>query len=162
MLQLVFAAFRPHLSDRDTRCIVDHQSGFTDHAGALDQLAPFVIFQVSGSQMLGIYFRLHREQTVHQLLPRHLETENRNGFVFLKRHILRNIEDKRRFTHRRTCRNQDKVRVLQTRCLVVQIRESGRNTRDISLRLRCTLNVLQRIDDNLADRHEVSGIPLAQ
>ena len=67
MLQLEFPAFTPKLGNRDTRCIIDNQVGFSDHSGSLNELRPVLIGKVSGSEGLGIDLGFQREQTVYEL-----------------------------------------------------------------------------------------------
>ena len=71
--------------------------------------------------------------------------------------MLDDIQNKRRLTHRRTRRNQNKIGRLESRRPVIQIDKSGRNTRDGAVALRRRLNLFQNIQHHLADRHKLSA-----
>jgi len=71
--------------------------------------------------------------------------------------MLDDIQNKRRLTHRRTRRNQNKIGRLESRRPVIQIDKSGRNTRDGAVALRRRLNLFQNIQRHLPDRHKLSA-----
>lgn len=111
----------------------------------------------TGTQLLGIDIRLHRQHTVDQLFLRHFQAEYHARKPFFDRHMLDDIQNKRRLTHRRTRRNQNKIGRLESRRPVIQIDKSGRNTRDGAVALRRRLNLFQNIQRHLADRHKLSA-----
>ena len=160
MLQLVFPAFGAKLRNADTRCIINNQIGFTNGSRAFNQVFPFLIGKLTGSDMLGIYFGLQGKQTVHQLLLGHLKTEHCYRLVLLKGDMLCNIQNKRRLTHGRTGRNQNQIGGLQSCSPVVQINESCGNTGHSTFIFRCLLDFVHGIHNHLADGYEISGVSL--
>ena len=91
MFQFDLPAFRAQLRDRDTRRIIDDQLGTSDRADAFHDGIPVGIRQRTGTQLLGIDIRLHRQHTVDQLLFRHLQAEDQAGLLSADRDIIRNV-----------------------------------------------------------------------
>ena len=55
MLQFIFSTFAAELGNADTRCVVDDQIRFSDHACAFDQSFPVAVGQISVSDMLAVH-----------------------------------------------------------------------------------------------------------
>ena len=85
--------------------------------------------------------RFHGKKTIYQLLLGHLQTEDRHGHIFTKRHILSNIQYKCRFSHGRSRRNQYKIGRMHTGGLIIQIYKSGWNSGYRTFQLGSLLNV---------------------
>ena len=66
------------------------------------KLCPILIFQITGTHILGIHMRFHGQQTVYQLFLGHLKTENCYCDILAKSHILGDIQYKSSLSHRRT------------------------------------------------------------
>ena len=145
VLQLIFPALGPELGNGNTRRIVNDQVGTADNIGALHQLGPVLILQITGSHVLGIHMGLHGKETVYKLLLGHLKTEYGNGNILAKCHILGNVQNKRCFSHGRTGCDQNQVRGMHSGGLVIQIHKSGRNTSYGPLQLGCLFNVVNCI-----------------
>ena len=58
MLHFVFTAFASQLCDADTGCVIYNQIGITNHITAFNQFFPFLVGQITGSDMLGIHMGL--------------------------------------------------------------------------------------------------------
>ena len=65
--------------------------------------------------------------------------------------VLRDVQDKGRFSHGRSGCNQDQICRLKSCCLAVQVREAGRNTGNVAADLGCHDNLAHRIGNNLPD-----------
>jgi len=67
MVQLIFSGSRSQFGKGNSgRIVYDHFRPGND-AGNLDQVFPFFIGQLSGTDILCLDVRFHRDQTVHQL-----------------------------------------------------------------------------------------------
>ena len=71
--ELLLTALGAELSDRNTRCIIDGDICICDTVDGIDQLAPVLIREGTLTELIRIDERLHREHTVDELLPAHLE-----------------------------------------------------------------------------------------
>ena len=158
MLKLIFSAFGTKLRNGDSRCIINNKIGATDNIRSFYQLRPVLVFQISGTEILGIHVRFHSKKTVYQLLLGHLQTENSHGHIFTKRHILGNIQYKGSFSHGRSSCDQYKIGRVHTGSLIIQIHKSGRNPGNGALQLGSLLNIADCIQHNLLDRHIIATI----
>ena len=91
MLKLVLSALASKFGNTDTRRVIDDKLGIPDDSGTFDQLLPVCIGEITGTECLCINARFEGEQTVNELLLRHLEREDRGTQIFVKRNILRDI-----------------------------------------------------------------------
>ena len=157
MLELVLSALASKFGNTDTRRVIDDELGITDNSGTFDQFFPVCIGEITGTECLCIDARFEGEQTVNELFFRHLEREDRGTHIFVKRNILRNIQDKRRLTHGRTGGNQNQIGRLKSGGSIIKVNESGRNTGYGSGLLRCFLDLLQSIHYNLSDWNILSS-----
>ena len=77
--------------------------------------------------------------------------------------MLRDIQHKRSLSHRRSGRDQDQVRPLQARQLIIQIDKPGRDAGYGASCFGGPLNDLQGVENDLLDGHKVLEIaPLHQ
>ena len=67
MLKLIFSAFGTKLRNGDSRCIINNKIGATDNIRSFYQLRPVLIFQISGTEILGIHVRFHSKKTVYSI-----------------------------------------------------------------------------------------------
>ena len=58
MFQFIFPAFGAKLRNADTRCIINNQIGFSNGSRAFNQILPFLVGKLTGSDVLGIYLGL--------------------------------------------------------------------------------------------------------
>ena len=133
MLHLIFSAFGAELGNGNTRFIIYDQIGIADDICPFYKFCPLFVLQVASTDILGIHFGLQGQQTVHQLLLGHLQTEHCYGHIVVKRHILGNVQNKSRLTHRRSRRHQDQIRRLKSGSLIIQINKTCRDSRNTSL-----------------------------
>ena len=72
--------------------------------------------------------------------------------------MLRDVQDQRGFAHRRPRRDQDQIRILESCGPVVQIRKSGGQSCDVAFDMAGIFDLLDRVENNLADRHKAGRI----
>src|SRR2546429_1732820 len=102
-------------------------------------------------QRVNIAFR--GQHSLHQLLRGHLEAEEQHLAPQLDADVLGDRERERCLAHAGTAGNEDKVRGLKTRRLLVKLGDARGNTGDALLSLIQMLDVLERVVENLLERN---------
>ena len=108
--------------------------------------------------MLGVHLGFEGEQSVHELFLTHFQAEHCYRHSLFERHILCDIQDKRGFAHGRTRRNQNQVRGLQSRCLIVQVNKTCRDSRYVSFIAGSLFDSIHRVHNDLTDRDKITRV----
>ena len=104
----------------------------------------------------------HSKKSVNQLFFGHFQTEDCHCHILTECHILSNIQNKSRLSHRRTSCNKHQIRSMHARRFIVQIHKACRDSGDRSLKLGSFLNVIDSIKHNLLDWHIFLTVSLLQ
>ena len=108
--------------------------------------------------MLGVHLGFEGEQSVHELFLTHFQAEHCYRHSLLERHILCDIQDKRGFAHGRTRRNQNQIGGLQSRCLIVQVNKTCRDSRYVSFIAGSLFDSIHRVHNDLTDRDKITRV----
>ena len=115
------AAFGAYLGNGDRRIVVNPDVGLAQSGGSHAKLAPLFLTEFAGGQLFAVHKTLVGQQAHDKLLPGHFKIEDGYGFFVFLCHIQTNVQGKGGFTHRRTGGNQQKVGIVQTIDLHIQI-----------------------------------------
>src|SRR5215208_3999843 len=107
MLSLQAAGLGADIHDVGGGRVVDVDRGFTQPAEGTGDAVPFVVVDLPQAQAVRIDPSLHREDTLHELLGRHLQAEDADRFAVSDRGAVGHAKGQARLSHRRTSGDDD-------------------------------------------------------
>ena len=108
MFRLEAAGTRADIEHCRTARIIEVEFCLHDAVSDLDEPLPLLIIELAAGKARRVDLPLSAEDTMHQLLARHLQREESDGPT-LQGDVRGDIQDERRLTHGRACRNDDEI-----------------------------------------------------
>ena len=123
VLRLHPSGFRPQFQEGNCRRVVDPDLGTAEAAGRPREAREVLVAELAGPEALKIHEALGCQETLDELLPRHLEGEDRHGHLTVDCRVGGNVEAERGLSHRRARRHDDEIAGLKAVGHRVQICE---------------------------------------
>src|SRR5216117_151749 len=153
MLGLHATRLCPHFENRQPGTVVDENRRFREPTRRSSETVPVRCDQLPSPHGQRVNLAFRGQHSLHQLLRGHLEAEEQHLAPQLDADVLGYRERERCLAHARTAGNEDKVRGLKTRRLLVKLGDARGNTGDALLSLIQMLDVLERVVENLLERN---------
>ena len=119
--------------------IIDEQRRLVNQRHGRENFSFFVIIEFSATNTALVNLRLRTEQTLGKLNAIHFKAEESHIPTIFNSRVCSDRHGKRSFTHTRTRRQNNQVRILEAVCQSVQFRNSSRNPRNTILMIIETL-----------------------
>ncbi len=110
-------------------------------------MAPLIIRETTGSNMMSIDTRFCTNQAHDKLLCRHLKTEKPDRNIIVNRSVSCDRKDKCGFPLRRSSGDYNKIRSLKTACKIIDLRETRRYSGYAAVFSMNTFEHLHRFED---------------
>ena len=119
--------------DAEAGRVIDMDAAFGEDIGRLGQVAVVVLAKEAVPQALQVDLCPGAEQTLHELLGAHFQTENSDRCTVLRGRMLRDVHGKRRLSHRGAGRDDDHLARVHAVRHLIQLGVAGRQSGDHSL-----------------------------
>src|SRR5690625_1821513 len=138
MLTLQASALGAKLHHTEAGGVVDKDLGGEQTARGINQTLELLVFEPTRACRLRINTALHHQETLHQRLVRHLQTEDGHiglqVFIHMESCISCCCEYERCLSHRRTCGDNHQIPGLESGSELVDIQRSEEHTAELQSR----------------------------
>ena len=151
------AALGVHIRHGEHGVVIDPDVHLVEDGGGTGDLLPVGLPEGTGLEAVVFHTGLGRQQPGGQLFPGHFQGEHRHGLVGALGHVQRDVQRKGGFAHAGPGRQQNQVRLVQTRDLLVHGGKAGGKARQVVFALAHLAQPVQHVRQHLPQGDHILG-----